>query len=644
MTVVKEIYNTDISEYIVSSKSCKLTNGCILESQYGQVTLDFSRHKDIDSCTIYAKKASGNGRVLITNGTEVQTHLIISRNKQQIKLNLSESKKVEFHRNNTCTGDVHIFGFILESSTPPATKEESKPWRSIIKRCGKYNKIVLSENKLLASEGGCFSDKHLIKSIKTKPPNLCRETKSGYVFIKSCEITEIELTDSASQPTANKELYPAFESPNKIKATSTPNQMIFDSSGYNMANLKNKNIVASANKRNIIIDREGFVDIPISGLEPLQQYTIIAEGNKLKGNGKVELCIMNGNIVVSSVVFIFNEMVQPRRVTLATDNSSDLNFALRVQRPPGAVGTINLHKLLVMSGGEKPLDASGHVAMLGLMKEHSRIMNLEPHFTIIENDMEKAHGVYKMPKNEDLKFVIVIPTYKNSEWVERNLESVFCQDQKNYRVIFVDDCSPDDTFEKAQSIIEKHKEEDRVTLIKNTERKGALHNLYDSIHSCEDNEIVITLDGDDWFANDKVLNKLTDSYVDENVWMTYGQYQSWPDNGAGCSRQIPKHITAHNLFRQYGWCSSHLRTFYSWLFKKIKKEDLLDTSGNFYPMAWDLAFQMPMLEMCGPHAIFLSDVMYIYNIANPINDSKVNLKLQQSLEREIRAKPKYDRI
>lgn len=272
------------------------------------------------------------------------------------------------------------------------------------------------------------------------------------------------------------------------------------------------------------------------------------------------------------------------------------------------------------------------------------ILQLSNEFEMIENDSSKAHGEYIMPPNDGLKFVVIIPSYKNAPWVESNLKSVFSQTGADYRVLYVDDCSPDDTFEKARQITEEHGQSERVTLIRNTERKGALHNLYDGIHGCDDNEIIVTLDGDDWLAHDRVLGRLMEAYSDPNTWLTYGQYQSYPNNAPGGARQIPGHITRHSGFRQYSWCSTHLRTFYAWLFKNIRKEDLLDSSGKFYPMTWDLAFQFPMLEMGGTHCVFIPDVLYIYNISNPINDHKVNLRLQQTLEKEIRAKPKYDRL
>lgn len=239
-----------------------------------------------------------------------------------------------------------------------------------------------------------------------------------------------------------------------------------------------------------------------------------------------------------------------------------------------------------------------------------------------------------------LKFVILIPSYKNQDWCEKNLASAAGQNYENYRIIYIDDASLDNTGTLVTNYI-KDKQIGNIKLIQNTERQGALKNIYDAVHSCDDDEIIVTLDGDDWLAHPNVLSKLHTMYSDPNCWMTYGQYRSWPDMAIGCSMQIPNNVIDSNGYRGYRWCSSHLRTFYAWLFKKIKKEDLIDKDGKFYATAWDCIFQFPMLEMSGYRAKFIPDVLYMYNVSNPINDSKVNLKLQQDTERLARSKNKY---
>ncbi len=49
----------------------------------------------------------------------------------------------------------------------------------------------------------------------------------------------------------------------------------------------------------------------------------------------------------------------------------------------------------------------------------------------------------------------------------------------------------------------------------------------------------------------------------------------------------------------------------------------------------------PMLEMSGMHARFISDVLYVYNMDNPINDFKGNVNRLFYFNKIIRNRPHY---
>lgn len=246
-----------------------------------------------------------------------------------------------------------------------------------------------------------------------------------------------------------------------------------------------------------------------------------------------------------------------------------------------------------------------------------------------------------LPKRASFEreMVIVIASYNNKDWYKRNLDSVFTQNYTNYTVKYVDDCSPDGTGQLVEDYIACHHLEHKIDLIKNNQRCGSLANIYHAIHASPDNAIIVQLDGDDWFAHTNVLARINKEYADNNVWLTYGSYERFP-SGKGCCAPIPQKVVKANGFREYGWVSSALRTYYAWLFKQIKYDDFL-YEGNFYQMAGDLAFMFPMLEMCGHRFKYISDILYVYNVASPINDSKKNERFQLYLDSCIRRGKKY---
>jgi glycosyltransferase involved in cell wall biosynthesis len=244
---------------------------------------------------------------------------------------------------------------------------------------------------------------------------------------------------------------------------------------------------------------------------------------------------------------------------------------------------------------------------------------------------------FRLDQYPEKPIVVIIPSYKNQQWVEKNLSSVFNQKYQNYRIIYIDDCSPDATYELAQKITSNLSQQHRATIIHNTTRQGAMANLYNAIHSCEDNEIVLQLDGDDWLAHDRVLAYINCIYANEHVWLTYGQFQEFPSGRIGIlyNQHFPVHVIKDNSMRTYKRLPmSHLRTCYAWLFKMINKEDLMH-DGKFYQMSWDKALLAPMIEMAADHYACISEILYIYNNSNPINDHRVNVELQHSLAEHI---------
>lgn len=246
--------------------------------------------------------------------------------------------------------------------------------------------------------------------------------------------------------------------------------------------------------------------------------------------------------------------------------------------------------------------------------------------------------IYALVEQKEL--VVVIPSYNNSQWYVRNLDSVFAQEYENYRVIYIDDVSPDNTANLVQEYLIERGLTQKCTLIKNSERTGALSNIYNAIHSCDDNVIIVCLDGDDWLKHNGVFERINQAYQTEDIWLTYGQFEHYPSGQPGFCKNIPPKIIKKNNCREYRWRTSHLRTFYAGLFKCIKLEDLME-QGSFFVVTWDMAILFPMLEMAGERIKFIDEILYVYNEATPLNDWKIRAREQARCEAVIRGLPKY---
>ena len=257
-------------------------------------------------------------------------------------------------------------------------------------------------------------------------------------------------------------------------------------------------------------------------------------------------------------------------------------------------------------------------------------------------------AAYKACAAEEKKFVIVITSFDNRDWLIKNLGTVFDQEYSNYRVIYVDDCSTDGTAELVEHFIIARGQMHRCTLIKNTTRKRALANLYAALMLCEPDEIVFNYDGDDWFADNQVFSFINNVYQDPNVWITYGQFINWPTGDLGYCKEVTPDIVEKQLYRQKWWKPGQLRTFYAWLFHQIKLKDLIFEGpyfeGQFFPANADLAVYYPMMEMAGQHYKFIPDIIYIRNVQTPLNDFKANKDVQILGSKILRAKQKYAKL
>ena len=238
--------------------------------------------------------------------------------------------------------------------------------------------------------------------------------------------------------------------------------------------------------------------------------------------------------------------------------------------------------------------------------------------------------------------VIIVPSFNNIRWVERNLLSLINQEYTNYRIIYIDDCSEDGTYEQVLQILNQYSSLVKTEIKKNSIRQGALKNIYEAVCCCEDDEIIVTVDGDDGLARKDVLKIINEVYSSKDeVWLTHGSYVT-TKGVKGISTEIPKNVIQNHSFRKHAQ-PSHLRTFYTWLFKKIKLEDL-QYKGEFFPVSWDVAMMIPMLEMASERHAYIPHLLYIYNDQNPINDHRINAEKQLDLYKHIKLKKPYPRL
>jgi len=180
-------------------------------------------------------------------------------------------------------------------------------------------------------------------------------------------------------------------------------------------------------------------------------------------------------------------------------------------------------------------------------------------------------------------------------------------------------------------------------------RRGALANIKRSIElqRPEPDDVLVTVDGDDWLYGPEVLSKVREAYVSQpSLLLTYGSWVGYPDpHCVNNSAPYQSWEFQEGRLRRGPWRGTHLRTFKYGLWRLVQDADLKGRDGQYYDCAWDVAMMFPMLEMAG-HARtrWMKDPLYVYNRETPHNDEKLRSARQTAFYHEIRSKPSYQPI
>lgn len=292
-------------------------------------------------------------------------------------------------------------------------------------------------------------------------------------------------------------------------------------------------------------------------------------------------------------------------------------------------------------------------------KEYPYIIPLENYFDIRYSSINSLDeflipDIKKMKKTgvisyldkpvKNNNFVVIVPSYNCSEYLEICLKSIESQTYTNYKVCLIDDGS---TCQKHSDICKLYSEKNNWTLVLNNINKKSLHNIVNAINimQLDDQDIIVLLDGDDYIFS-KTLEILNYHYQDETM-ITFGTYIYDSDTHKLPHYKSPKQfsikeITYENI-RRVPWIFSHLRSFKSHLWNRIDNRDL-KYRNKYYPVSWDLAFMYPLLELGFKYMKHVTYPIYAYNVKTSNNDFKQQPDLQYSLGIKIKQGRKYPSI
>ena len=241
------------------------------------------------------------------------------------------------------------------------------------------------------------------------------------------------------------------------------------------------------------------------------------------------------------------------------------------------------------------------------------------------------------------KFVVVVPVFNSGEWIEKCVMSIINQkyNVNKVKICIVDDCSTDQNHIDKLKKIEKTYP-NRIKIIYKTVNEGGLKAIIDAFATVKPNneDIILQVDGDDWLYHDNVFKIINKAYQDRTQ-LTYGSYKiHYPNNKLHNTRGIcadcAGYVRIYKSYRKHKWIFSHLRTFKYKLWKKIKHCDLKDDNEQYWRVSWDMAYMFPLLELSNGLFKYINDILYVYNMHNPLCDFKLRKNEQEYVELCIR--------
>ena len=229
----------------------------------------------------------------------------------------------------------------------------------------------------------------------------------------------------------------------------------------------------------------------------------------------------------------------------------------------------------------------------------------------------------------------------------KNLDSVINQTYKNWRIIYIDDASTDNTFELVKKyrsdFLDKHpvQQSQKIKILHNTNNMKQAYCRYQAYKHTKDNEIICFLDGDDWLYNNQILEKLNREYQSD-IKLTYGSYYFFSEesnttlnpnlNKLQLSIRYPQHIINNNSYRrEKRWFAVPLRTGYAHLYKNMPESNYKDAKNEWMSACTDLAEFFWAIEQTNGKFKNITYPTYVYNIdaSKKFENSTFNLSESQ---------------
>ncbi|NLR96404.1 glycosyltransferase family 2 protein [Rhizobium sp. P38BS-XIX] len=206
---------------------------------------------------------------------------------------------------------------------------------------------------------------------------------------------------------------------------------------------------------------------------------------------------------------------------------------------------------------------------------------------------------------------LIFMTARDCEmYVRQSLASLSRQTLDDLHVLFVDDCSQDDTGVIAASVL-NDLFPNRHTFIRNDTQMGKSRNVWEHLRPlAHAADFIGILDGDDQLIIPTILEQMAQKYAGgkDVVWTNF----ITDGGGVGGNGPLDPNLSP----RAQGWKTSHFFSFRASLLDNIPESYFRDNAGQWFMAACDIALALPILDQTRRYE-YMPINAHCYTASNP---------------------------
>ncbi len=218
------------------------------------------------------------------------------------------------------------------------------------------------------------------------------------------------------------------------------------------------------------------------------------------------------------------------------------------------------------------------------------------------------------------RFCFITCSYNARPFIHLNLDSIRVQNYPHYRVIYIDDASDDGSAGILRDYKTRYPDMP-LSICRNPQRMWPAGSRYRGYQLCEDDEICVLLDGDDWLTGNDSLRRVAAVYRKHpQTLATFGSTRGerWVFRaGRALNYRYPLWRSRFRRADKRIWFP-HLRTVAARILKSVPVSYLQDANGSWLTMFTDYALLLSVVELIGDHKRyrFIRHELAVYNRHN----------------------------